>query len=898
MFFHADQMSRFADSQPGSCGQAVSLRPAIRAGSLLKAPRGIARVRIALTGLLLVLGSSHAPWGQPSLIRAAEQSWEGSGDEERFLSGLRQRRLFELAEQFCESELARAGIKAERRNLLVMELVRTHGEHALQSLGATRERELAKAKETVADYIRAHSDDPRLMLIRAQEALAVMSMAELQREESEMGAAGADVAQARATLREATRLLESLEKEVGAATVARQRKTGKGAYTAKDEGLSLAELSSLQNNVRRQIARVYRNQGLTYEQGSNDRIASLSQALEQLRSIATQLAQDEPLLVRIRLDEAACLRWAEKYDDAAALLRDLQGSNGQAFSSELRSLYRAEQIRLELSRGRLQEAASLAGDLQAASRTAELDFAMLETLVALGKAAEKAGKIDQAKKWQNECAAVLPQLEQRYGVYWRHRGELLVVRSASSGTTRTSLDLLARTADDLYLRKEYAEAVAAYDKAAEMAESLSEAKRQFELLYRGALILQEQKQHAEAAKRFRALSTSLAEDSRSDQAQLLAAWNAAQAARQVPETMRQYVEILEEHLRLWPASDSANQVRQWLAQVHESRREWEQAIALYQRVDAGSPQYGSVLTAMCNDWMRLVTEASEGKSQGDLADRARESLDEILATVSSEEATKWQQPLQQVSMTLARLHLQYGGKPERAQQILESLRRSFEEGGEGESAAIRAEAEALLVVAMASQPAKQAEAQALVQQLAAASPASLMEMIEGLARIEARSKGGTNKALAELALQAVRTLETRRSSLSATQQLRLDTIAASALATTGQRAEAVSRYAKLAQANPNDGAIQEGYARLLLEGEDRASWQAALDQWRRISSKSPPQTERWYRAKYSVALAQYRLGQKEQAAQLIRFMIETPPGLANCPIEREFQELLAKCQRP
>jgi tetratricopeptide (TPR) repeat protein len=553
---------------------------------------------------------------------------------------------------------------------------------------------------------------------------------------------------------------------------------------------------------------------------------------------------------------------------------------------------------LELSRGRLQDAASLAGDVQAASHTAELEFAILETLVALGKAAEKSGKIDQAKKWQNECAAVLPQLEQRYGVYWRHRGELLVVRSASSGTTRTSLDLLARTADDLYLRKEYLDAVAAYDKAAEMAKSLSEPKRQFELLYRGALILQEQEQHAEAAKRFRELSTRLAEDPRSDQAQLLAAWNAAQGPRQDPETMRQYVEILEEHLRLWPASDSANQVRQWLAQVHESRREWEPAIALYQRVDAGSPQYGSVLTALCNDWMRLVAEASEARSQGDLAARARESLDEIVTTVSSEEATKWRQPLQQVSMTLARLHLQYGGKPERAQQILESLRRSFQEGVETENAAIRAEAEALLVVAMASQPTRQAEAQALLQQLAEASPASLMEMIEGLARIETRSKGGTNKVLAELALQAIRTLETKRSSLSAPQQLRLDTIAASALATTGQRAEAVSRYAKLAQANPNDGAIQEGYARLLLEGEDRASWQAALDQWRRVSSKSPPQTERWYRAKYSVALAQYRLGQKEQAAQLIRFLIETPPGLANCPIEREFQELLAKCQRP
>lgn len=866
--------------------------------TLFKSPRrwpraGAQLLRQASRGglfLLLFAGLAISPFY--AVIAAPEGPSEIAGDDEQFLLGLRQRRLFELAEQFCESELARSGLKAERRNLLVMELVRTHGEHALHRLGPDRHQELAKARAIVADYVREHADDARLPLIRVQEALAVMAMAELQREEAEFGAAGADVTQARATLREAAKLLESLERELGSAIVARQRKA------AKPGELTLNELSSLQNNVRRQIARVYRNQGLTYERGSNDRIASLSQALEQLRGIATQLAPDEPMLVRVRLDEAACLRWAEKMDEASALLSDLKEAASGAMNAEQRSLYRAEQIRLALARGRVREAASLAGDLDTAASSAELDFARLETLVALGQAAEKSGQADQAKKWQSESAAFLPQLEQRHGTYWRHRGELLVVRSAASGSTGTSLDLLVRTADDLYLRKRYDEAVAAYDKAAEMAATLSQAKRQFELSYRAALVLQEQKQHAAAAQRFRALSNALPDDTRSDEAQLLAAWNVSQGDRNDPATVQTYQEILEEHLRIWPASDTANQVRQWLALVHETRKEWEQAIAHYERIDASSPQFGPAVVALGNDWLQLLADTADETERIDVAARARESLEEILATVSADDATKWRQPLQQLSLTLARLHLQYGGKPEQAQKLLESLRGALEKATGPREVELRAEVDALLVVAIATQPARQSEATAILERLLAASPASLLEMIEGLARVESRAAGGANRDLAAMSLKAIRMLEPRRPSLNAAQQLRLDTITAAALATTGQRAEAVTLYTRLAQAQPNNGAIQEGFATLLLQGDDRASWQASLEQWRRVASKSPPQSERWYRAKYSVALAQYRLGQKEQAAQLIEFIKATPPGLTNCPLQREFLELLAKCRRP
>jgi hypothetical protein len=49
-------------------------------------------------------------------------------------------------------------------------------------------------------------------------------------------------------------------------------------------------------------------------------------------------------------------------------------------------------------------------------------------------------------------------------------------------------------------------------------------------------------------------------------------------------------------------------------------------------------------------------------------------------------------------------------------------------------------------------------------------------------------------------------------------------------------------------------------------------------------------------AKYSVALAQLKLGDKASAAALLAYVLETPPGLAGNAWEAKYRDLLAKCQ--
>jgi hypothetical protein len=83
---------------------------------------------------------------------------------------------------------------------------------------------------------------------------------------------------------------------------------------------------------------------------------------------------------------------------------------------------------------------------------------------------------------------------------------------------------------------------------------------------------------------------------------------------------------------------------------------------------------------------------------------------------------------------------------------------------------------------------------------------------------------------------------------------------------------------------------------LLLTFADSAAREAALRQWRIIAQGSRPRTERWWRAKYNVALVHFQNGDREQAGQLIRYLQEVPPGLDDSPLKDEFIDLLERCQ--
>src|ERR1041385_1616152 len=70
-------------------------------------------------------------------------------DESRFLNGLRERRLFELAESYCRRELAEAYVDRQRRAELTIELSRTAIESALYAKPPRRDELFAAAAKVL-----------------------------------------------------------------------------------------------------------------------------------------------------------------------------------------------------------------------------------------------------------------------------------------------------------------------------------------------------------------------------------------------------------------------------------------------------------------------------------------------------------------------------------------------------------------------------------------------------------------------------------------------------------------------------------------------------------------------------------------------------------------------------
>lgn len=236
-----------------------------------------------------------------------------------------------------------------------------------------------------------------------------------------------------------------------------------------------------------------------------------------------------------------------------------------------------------------------------------------------------------------------------------------------------------------------------------------------------------------------------------------------------------------------------------------------------------------------------------------------------------------------------------GYRPDKYRQA-ESILQTALDNGSDAPPAWKAEVQSQLVLAIAGQAGRRDDALNMLSQIGQASPEQLLDLLAGLSAIVNRSRKEVRPQIAGIQLQAAEMLWPQRAQLKKSAVLALTRIRAEALAATGKRSEALAAFAALAKDNPDSAAIQEGYADLLLTG-DAASIKQSLDQWRRILSRSKPRSELWFKAKYSVALAQFKLGEKKDAAAVLRYTLEVPPGLAGTAWQDKYEALLRECER-
>lgn len=491
------------------------------------------------------------------------QSAASAASDDQFLAGLRGRRLYGLAENFCRQQLKQSGISDQRLTELSIELSQTYADHAAasQAAWATGEESTQlwrQAAETVQGLIRQEPSNPRLVLLQVQLAVVQARRVREMLGEAEMGASVA-WEPARETVREAIGHLRSAESEI--ADKVRHKRRGE---TASASGLSTNELRSLERHVRFELARALVVQGRCYPAGSPDRLSALAQADEKLAPLAGRDEADQ-LVWLSRLARIALARYS---GDAAAAQSREQELEAAHPPVDILAGARAQLLRLELDAGHVDAALKLVETYSAStSAAAEWSEAVLRAYLARWQRAIRGGQSDESKAWQTKVEQQVDKIRHEFGPPASQRAELLVACAIAAPGMSTNAALLIKAAETFYRANWAAEAIAAYDQAREQAEQAEPSQQAFDAGFAAAAIEHEQKHYAESGRRFRALALEFPDNSRAADAHLLAAYDMAQWADAAAADFRV---ILEEQIVRWPQAASTKRALRWLEKLDES----------------------------------------------------------------------------------------------------------------------------------------------------------------------------------------------------------------------------------------------------------------------------------------------------------------------------------------
>lgn len=798
--------------------------------------------------------------------------------EDQFLEGLRQRRLFALAETYCRERLGAQGLSPRRRNELTIQWIRMIADQALNVPADQRDAYWKKARRVAEEYVRKYPEDPRTVLVQLQDAFTLVAQAEVARLEADLvAAASVRVDRIRTTIREACRTLKDLDQQL--------------ASTATSDGpvgqaFSLSERLAVRTQLGLNWARALRNLALTYADDSSDRRAVLGEASDRLEQLERQLPPDDPLTYQVRLERAVCCRLAGDMPRAAELLAGVPDNKLPPLPA-MRAL--AEKIRGALARQQLSEALAMIREATESSAgvSPEFDLAIVETYVTLWRQTRQQNRPEESVRWREQALAAVKQIEARHGMYWGRRAELLLLeagRSLGAG----SAEILERTANEMYLQNRWDEALAGYDQAAQAARQTGSPELAFRLGYKGALLQQERQDHSDAARRFRTLALEFSALPDAPKAHLLAVVNLAQQAARDSSLRETYLAWLEEHVSRWPDSATADQARLWLGRFHQSRQQWDRAIVAYRGVDSESDVFGEAVQGMIASWGRWL-ESLQGRGE-DLA-QVREDAVSTLRRLGGQESEGEQKNIGwQCRLAAARFQLVYGDADTAVLKDLQQLA--------AQPTPWTDRVKLLYAWALAETGGVGGAQQALAatQQLSSLELSARLEVVQGLSRLlKSTSDPSHATQLLSVVQTIVEPLKEQANDLHEDARRKVIETVSSALLAGGDVHGALAWLEDGIGRFPEDLALQMSFGKALLQDDRPESWRRGLEQWRRIAARVKPRSDPWFEAKYHVALSQIRLGEYAEASRRIRYL-QVTEDLAGSGWQSKFDALLRQCE--
>ncbi len=660
-----------------------------------------------------------------------------------------------------------------------------------------------------------------------------------------------------------------------------------------------------QNQLRALRARVYFARGRVhlyqarlYDPETPDHLNACLSALKYLGKISPTDVTAE-LWIQSRLKSVAAWRLKRDWPRAESELDKLLELHD---STQLELLARAERIRLALAQGQGERAQSVVADGREIDGQVDpdLDLAHLETLLYHWQTARQEKRTQPAESWRKKALQLVRIIERDHNPYWLQRAENMLASAVAAGGGE-DFELWQRKANADYLRGRLDEAVTAFQRAAAEAERFGDDDAGFRLAFQAAAVQQQRDQFSDASERFRAVALKYPERSEAAGAHELAILALAAQLRLDPADAGKYETLLTEHLEKWPTAPSADKVRLWLAKLYEHQRQFWAAAKLFCAVTDNSDMQQEALEGAKRCFVMVLDD--EAVKEVKLAE-AVSLLQQHYANAQDANAQdanaqgRYSPQQRQAAMIAAYLRLRFAREVTVAElQSITSLMRSFldDEPGAG-NLQWRDRAQSLLIAVLARRE-NWSRAEHELRGLQHALKETWFDLLALLTTHHPSTIDGKQQELGKLQLAVLERVSMTAQELTAEEQLQFARWQADALMRTGGFSQAQVVLQPLVQQHPHDGQLQETYAQSLLQSDTPAVLEHALAQWRNVLRRSAPQSARWYRAKYAIALAHFKLGQSQRTAEMIKLLAALHPDLGGEETRTQFLDLLAKCKR-
>lgn len=812
----------------------------------------------------------------------------------QYFEGLRQRRMFIVAETEAQRRLAQERTTPLQRAELTIELSKTYAAHAMFSTGEQRQELWTRAEQVVGELLRSEPSSPLRGLLQVQRAMVPAARGAQLRWQSELFPLDeATRTDAAATLREALdrlRLLpEALRVDLQRAQASRPRDGDQTAQPAP------ARLQRMQREVEFAIATAQLDLARVLPVGA-DRVAALFEA-ENLFDALTRPARPDDIAWQARVNRLEVLRLRGEFDRLAGQVSSLLKSQtppaiGDAAVAVL--------VRRWLDGDRPDEALAVLEDHRAqyGLESEQLQALLVESLLAARRVAVEKQETALADELLTKARSVDGGLRGP----WKARSTLLLEQTQQEIRYGAELARSVRQAQWAWQNGDINAAIAAYTRAAAEAHQQKETDLAVEFGLNIASAQIEARRFAAAVKSLANLLQAYPSHEKSPQADLLRAYALGRIFEQQPtdEHKAAYRKALERHRNDFADRSTSAEATWMLARLLDYEQDSRGAIRLLQEISPDSPHYPAAIARLAAILERTI-DAARQKEQptAPLEEQAiatlapmTESFPRAAEALSIEQA--------QVALRLGRILLRHA-PPDfiRAeallQRVIDSAPQRSAAAGEPQPgwAPLVAAASQLQVTALAGQG-QLADARRLLDQLADDQPQRMLEILNGLTEVAAEIALEHRTGIARMQLELADSLKARSSELSEDQQRLLDMSLAQAHAAIGQWQTAARLYEEMLWKQPRDREIVTALARLYVECGTESCLRQALKQWQTLESLQRKGSIEWLRTRYQLADCSHRLGDDETARKLIGVTRVLYPQLGTPALKARFEALAAE----